>query len=106
MNIKDTLKQIATLREIKGKEKETYELIEQTKIEAKTQKDWGSLAQLFWEESLVAQHEAMNEFSKEEKEQDKENTQKFIRHMEESAVKASEIIEENDLEKKYQQQRI
>jgi len=90
MTIAETLKQISTLREIKGKEKETYELIEKTRGETK-EKD--VLAKLYWEESLVAQHEIM--FNGE----DKTVVEKALKRMESSALAANKIIEENELNK-------
>lgn len=94
MDIQKKLKQIATLRETKGKEQDTYKLIDEAKKET-TQPD--ILAKLYWEESLVAQHEVMNEKSSNTPNQ--ETIEQATKHMEEAAQGANKIIQENNLEK-------
>lgn len=94
---KELLKKISTLREIKGKEKEAYELIENTKKVALTEKNSELLAKLYLEESLVAQHEVMNELSKNTKEENIIN--KALQRMEKAALQGHKIIEQYKLDK-------
>jgi tetratricopeptide (TPR) repeat protein len=94
---KELMSKISTLREIKGKEKETYELIEDAKKFAKSEKDYELLIKLHWEESLVAQHEVMNEISKDKK--NEEITNKALLKMEKAALEAHKIIEQHNLNK-------
>lgn len=98
MDIKDTLKQIATLRETKGKEIQAYQLIQLTIEEAKKISDVESLTKLYWEESLVAQHEAMNEYFKNKDIQNKTIINTAMDRMEKAGLNADKVIRENKLE--------
>jgi tetratricopeptide (TPR) repeat protein len=98
MDIKNTLKQIATLRETKGKEEETYQLIKDAIKTAKEVSDMESLVKLYWEESLVAQHEAMSEYAKIKVEQDETIIHTALAKMEKAGLSADKIIKENKLE--------
>jgi tetratricopeptide (TPR) repeat protein len=60
-SLKDKLTHIADVREQKGKEAETFELIEDARQVANENGDNEALAKLFWEESLNWQHLVMNE---------------------------------------------
>jgi tetratricopeptide (TPR) repeat protein len=89
------LEEIKILRETKGKEKETLELIEKTKLIALEQGDFEVLAKLYWEESLKWQHYVMNEASKSNP--NLNNVRQEALKMENAALHADEIINEQDL---------
>lgn len=94
---KELMKKISTLRETKGKEKETYELIEIAKKQALSEKDYELLTRLYWEESLVAQHECMNELSKNTKEETIYTN--ALLKMERAALEGHKLIEQHKLDK-------
>jgi len=99
MNIKETITQISKLREIKGKEKETRNLIDKILIEVINLKDWESVAILYWEKSLVAQHAAMIEYSKSKESQNKEIITESVKEMEKAAKEANKVVQKYNLEK-------
>jgi tetratricopeptide (TPR) repeat protein len=96
MSLQETLNQISTHREIKGQEENTLREIEEAKEVAQKQKDWKSLVKLFWEESLCAQHIAMNEMAKETPDEKKLNEGK--KRMKKAALDAHQTIEKHSLD--------
>lgn len=61
MNFENKLKEIATLREIKGKEKQALKLTDELEESAQKEKNHEVLVKLNWERALVWQHVAMSE---------------------------------------------
>jgi len=96
-NIKEQLKDIANLRETKGKENETLEKIKELIPQVEESKLWKELATLYWETHLVWQHKAMVELNKAENKA-KDVVLESAEKMMEYAQKAQGVIEEYDIE--------
>jgi len=90
--------EIATLRETKGKEKETLEKISVLLPKLIESNQWKSVAKMYWESHLVWQHLVMTELNKtidvREKKALEEGTEKMVEY----AKKAVEIIEKYRIE--------
>lgn len=91
------LSKIAKLREQKGKENKTLDIISKAIAETEKTGDKETLSKLYWEASLVHQHMVMNERSLDNP--DNQVIQKETNEMERSAKKAHKIIEENKINK-------
>lgn len=97
-DFKAKLKEIASLREMKGKEQETISMIKELLPQAEEAGDWKTVATLYWELHLVWQHCVMKEFSKPEGDRDIQDINDGIQSMIEYAERAKEVIEEHGLE--------
>jgi len=95
-DFKSKLKEIANLREVKGKEKETLEEINSLLPIAEQAEEWKTTATLYWEAHLVWQHTVMAEESKADS--DEEAMKQGIQKMMEYAEKAKDVIEKHDIE--------
>lgn len=95
MTIQEQLKTISTLRETKGKEQETLALISEVETEAISKNDFKTLVTLNWEKSLVWQHVAMEENTKESP--NKKIIEDAYDQMGKFSLEAHKIIQEQNL---------
>lgn len=96
-DLAEKLEQLKTLRETKGKEKESLALIDELLPLVEEQEDWEKLVDLHWNSHLVWQHYVMSEVAKSEEERDADLMADGVANMRVFAEKAMEVIEEHEL---------
>src|SRR3990172_3639945 len=96
-NIEGWRTAIATLREKKGVEGPTIQIIRVVRFQAMMQNLHEHVANLYWEESLVGQHLVMGERDKPEGEKDQDVASRGLSIMSDAALQAHMYIQSREL---------